>query len=261
MIVLDIKEVEKLLGCPSANIRYYEKEGLIQPGRKENKYRNFEQEDVALLQKILVLRKLGFTLQEIRSMQNKELTLQDAADENIARLEKEIEELKGSLKYAKQLQAEKTTFFDMDEGKYWQSISNAEEKGESFIDACRDYLQFEAGLFDTMWKWVFFFDFKDVRQKRGMVIAVLMLLALCIVRGISKVFWQQGSFWQGFSYPFFIFVAASLVILPLYILSKKAPRVASVIAMVMLIACVLFLATVIVGLVVLLLNAVFHFWY
>lgn len=36
---MQIKEVEKLTGIKDVNIRYYEKEGLIHPGRQANGYR------------------------------------------------------------------------------------------------------------------------------------------------------------------------------------------------------------------------------
>ena len=48
---MDIKEVEKRLSVSRANIRFYEKEGLISPQRKENNYRNYSEEDIAKLKK------------------------------------------------------------------------------------------------------------------------------------------------------------------------------------------------------------------
>ena len=48
--VTKIKEVEHLVGISSANIRYYEKEGLITPIRiKENNYREYTEKDVHTL--------------------------------------------------------------------------------------------------------------------------------------------------------------------------------------------------------------------
>ena len=46
---MKINEIEKLLGLSKANIRYYENEGLINPSRTENGYRNYNEVDVALL--------------------------------------------------------------------------------------------------------------------------------------------------------------------------------------------------------------------
>lgn len=48
---MKINEVEELLNTPRANIRYYEKEGLINVSRKENGYRNYTEEDIARLKR------------------------------------------------------------------------------------------------------------------------------------------------------------------------------------------------------------------
>lgn len=56
---MKINEVEELLNTPRANIRYYEKEGFINVSRKENGYRNYTEEDIARLKKIIIFRKLG----------------------------------------------------------------------------------------------------------------------------------------------------------------------------------------------------------
>jgi len=42
---MTIKEVEQILGLPRATVRFYEKEGLIEPKRGENGYRDYSQMD------------------------------------------------------------------------------------------------------------------------------------------------------------------------------------------------------------------------
>ena len=46
---MTIKEVEILLDIPRATIRFYEKEGLVEPIREENGYRAYSEEDVEML--------------------------------------------------------------------------------------------------------------------------------------------------------------------------------------------------------------------
>ena len=54
---MTIQEVEKLAGMTRANIRFYEKEGLITPERNEaNNYRAYSDRDVEALSKIKHLR-------------------------------------------------------------------------------------------------------------------------------------------------------------------------------------------------------------
>ena len=51
---MKIKDAEKLTGIPSANIRFYEKEGLLLPGRNsQNNYREYDEENHTELYKTL----------------------------------------------------------------------------------------------------------------------------------------------------------------------------------------------------------------
>ena len=40
---MTIKEVENLLDIPRATVRFYEKEGLVEPIREDNGYRNYSE--------------------------------------------------------------------------------------------------------------------------------------------------------------------------------------------------------------------------
>ena len=57
---MTIKEVEEQLGLSRAAIRFYEKEQLLVPQRSGNTYREYSEDDIAVLKKIIILRKLGF---------------------------------------------------------------------------------------------------------------------------------------------------------------------------------------------------------
>ena len=69
---MNIKEIEERSGLTRANIRYYEQEGLLAPARRENKYRDYSEEDLETLLRIALLRSLGFSLDEIRRLQSGE---------------------------------------------------------------------------------------------------------------------------------------------------------------------------------------------
>lgn len=58
---MTIKEVETLTGITKANIRFYEKEGLLAPGRSSNNYREYSEDDVEHLRKIRIFRIMGFS--------------------------------------------------------------------------------------------------------------------------------------------------------------------------------------------------------
>ena len=63
---MKIKQVEELVGITKKNIRFYEEQGLLNPGRAENGYREYSSDDVQRLKQIKFLRKLGVPIEEIR---------------------------------------------------------------------------------------------------------------------------------------------------------------------------------------------------
>lgn len=90
---MNIKEIEERSGLTRANIRYYEQEGLLAPARRENKYRDYSEEDLETLLRIALLRSLGFSLEEIRRLQSGEADFASAMRERSAALESEGQRL------------------------------------------------------------------------------------------------------------------------------------------------------------------------
>ena len=159
---------------------------------------------------------------------------------------------------------------DTDEG--WENPLeeiNIENKAELFDKIqetiCnyrkKNYLTFESEQFDNMWKWTFFHDFKESRKKHGVLGAICILFLLCVIRGLSKKFIWQGSFWEGFLYPFVLFFAIFIISTILYVLMKKAPKAGSFVSGVLLILSIVFLAGIVLLIIVLLLNSFLHFWF
>ena len=149
---MKIKELEELLSISRSNIRFYEKQGLFSPQRKENNYREYTQEDIAALKEIIVYRKLGFTIEEIAQIQNKELPFREGVATAQERLEKEIEQLTGSLQLLREVANAHSSFEEMDHCQYWETIQRRESAGEPFSDIFMDYLLFERDILDSMWK-------------------------------------------------------------------------------------------------------------
>ena len=90
---MNIKEIEERSGLTRANIRYYEQEGLLAPARRENKYRDYSEEDLETLLRIALLRSLGFSLEDIRRLQSGEADFAAAMRERSAALESEGQRL------------------------------------------------------------------------------------------------------------------------------------------------------------------------
>ena len=65
---MTISEVERRCGMERANIRFYEREGLLAPERRENGYREYTEENVQTLLRIRLLRSLRVPLEEIGAL-------------------------------------------------------------------------------------------------------------------------------------------------------------------------------------------------
>ncbi|WP_231867608.1 MerR family transcriptional regulator [Bacillus badius] len=63
-----IKEFANKYQLQADTIRYYEKEGLLQPNRRENGYREYDEKCEKQLQLLIVLKQLGFTLKEVQQL-------------------------------------------------------------------------------------------------------------------------------------------------------------------------------------------------
>jgi len=88
---MTIKEVEVQTGLSRSNIRFYEKEKLIEPSRNEsNGYREYSENDVENIKKIAYLRTLGISIEDIRNIKSEKVTLQET-------LERQSEVLKGQI--------------------------------------------------------------------------------------------------------------------------------------------------------------------
>lgn len=90
---MNVKDLETRSGMTRANIRYYEQEGLLTPARRENQYRDYSESDLETLLRIKLLRRLGFSIDEIRRLQSGELDFAEAMRHRGAALETEGREL------------------------------------------------------------------------------------------------------------------------------------------------------------------------
>lgn len=237
---MEIKEVERRLSVSRSHIRFYEKEGLLVPARDENNYRNYSEADVAMLKKIILLRKLGFTVEEIARMQAGELPLPEAAADNIRRLEAEIQRLQGALDTTRALVRAQTSFDRLDENEYWARMIAAEQNGQAFADICKDSLGFGFYIFRSTW----------VDPVLRIFSPKSPLLYLCILLGClwngSFRLWTEGSFWSGFFYPLgrilVIGLCTVLAAAVLYCIRKYRPRAAEVLVSVLFCLVTLLLA-------------------
>lgn len=94
---MTIKEVEQITGLPRSNIRFYEKEKLINPSRNtSNGYREYSEEDIKTIKKVAYLRTLGISIEDIRRLSSKEANLYDIVKIQRQTLEQQLSELENA---------------------------------------------------------------------------------------------------------------------------------------------------------------------
>lgn len=135
-----IKEVENITGIDRQNIRYYEKEGLIHPKRnKMNAYRNYSKEDIQTIKQIILFRKLGISIEEIRHLLEGKKQLPEMIKNQKIKLQQEAKELEAALKFCDKIKEENLSDLDVD--YYLEEMRKAESLGSVFVKVLDDYKQ------------------------------------------------------------------------------------------------------------------------
>ena len=132
---MKIYQVEELVGITKKNIRFYEDVGLLSPKRNpENDYREYSLEDVRVLEKIKLLRKLSVPIEEIRLLQKEQLSFAQVMTQQIERLQKEQQSAEVMKELCARLQSEILDLKSLDASKYLTEMIQMEKDGTKFVD-------------------------------------------------------------------------------------------------------------------------------
>lgn len=130
---MKINEVEALVGITKKNIRFYEEEGLLSPPRNsQNGYRIYGSEEVEILQRIKLMRKLGVPLEEIRIMQTGQGTVGDSMRRHLVTLERQSRNLEQSIALCRSLQDQEVRLDALDARALLDEMDQMEREGTSF---------------------------------------------------------------------------------------------------------------------------------
>ena len=116
------KEMEARSGVPRANIRYYESEGLLTPARARNGYRDYSEADLAVLEKIKLLRRLGVPVEELKELRRGSRSLSEALDRRLAELAGERGTLERVERVCGDLRRSGESFETLDPGTYLSAL-------------------------------------------------------------------------------------------------------------------------------------------
>ena len=136
---MKINQVEQLVGITKGNIRFYEKEGLLTPGRNnENGYRDYSDADVAWLKKIKLLRMLDVPIEEILRLRSGELTLEDAMGRHTIQLERRRANLEAMAGLCTHLRDRRCQLDTLDVDAVLAGMEQQEQEGTKFMNVKRN---------------------------------------------------------------------------------------------------------------------------
>lgn len=165
---MKIKFVEELVGITRKNIRFYEEQGLLNPQRAENGYREYEEADVHRLMQIKLLRKLGVSIEEIRRVFDGKISLCDCLDRHQDELERQKEGLAKMQAVSDQIIASRVSLENLATQSYLDQIEQMEKEGMDFMDVGK----------------------KDIRKEKrlGAIVAGILMILLMLVP-VAAIIW------------------------------------------------------------------------
>lgn len=163
---MNIAEAERRTGLTRANIRFYEKEGLLTPTRGANGYRDYTEDDVQTLRKIMLLRRLRLSVPDIRAIESGEKALPEAAAGQLDVLQGDIRESEQAYAMCRAICEDRAEWNGLDVDRYQSIVLPADdprEKDRIPPTGCpwRRFLarNVDAGLYGLLWsmlaQWVF----------------------------------------------------------------------------------------------------------
>ena len=177
---MKIGEASERLGISISNIRFYEKKGLIDPVRdKESKYRDYTEADLDEIKQIIVLRKMGMSIETITDIQNGDISVAQALTNQLEALDEEEAKIYASKSLCQKAisdgnksMEEMVSLFDYvaDEEKQGVQFSPAEE----FIDNLASALNYDNIV--TTLPWGFMIYTNPVLNKMGKILWLLYMI-------------------------------------------------------------------------------------
>ena len=127
-------ELADMLGVSKATIRYYEEQGLVAPSRTKNNYRYYSDEEARLFQKIIILRKLGVSVSEIKDLIENKAKLHDVLEQNENRLRAQQDEAAAAIEICERIRSDAADFDGIDSPNILRMIYEASRNGARFTE-------------------------------------------------------------------------------------------------------------------------------
>ena len=221
---MTIKEVEKKLNISRANIRFYEKEGLLEPKRNDNEYRNYSRDDIERLEKIILFRKCNISIENIRLIFNGTKNIDEVFKEQISVIENEVKQLKGAKIICKKLAQEKSSVNEINTQKYINIMNSEEGKGNKFYNIAEDYIFATEKMYQSIIENKEFKGGDKMKKgiRIGIYIASAVLLFLALI--LFDYMLDKNADWEGAIILTAIFTIADILGVKKYIENKSGEK-------------------------------------
>ena len=135
---MNTKQAEELTGISRQNIRYYERQGLLEPARETgNAYRDYSEEDIRRLKLIKMLRMLDMPLKEIENVLKEEIPLKEAVARQQENLLKQQKQLQAAIEVCTSIHKDQSDQVDVD--AYLEKMETMSRNGSIFAKIADDY--------------------------------------------------------------------------------------------------------------------------
>ncbi len=227
---MKIKDVEEITNLTRANIRFYEQKGLLTPRREANNYKEYTEEDITALKKIVLLRKLGISIGSIQLILDGKKTLVEVLDRTQLDLRRQIEELNGALEMCSCMKEKEETIDHMDTDYYLKMMIHKEEEGKKFQDLMEDIFEdYQTNLLAKIYG-----------QRWGKSLFTVLLLS-CLYTVIINQFilHTKDSVLQDLSSPLIVFMIISAIYFIIKIFGSKSGKLAKALSKIIMGFCII----------------------
>ena len=175
---MKISEIAKETGLNISHIRFYERKGLLSPARsEENNYREYSEEDVLRIKKILLYRKMGISVETIYLLLNGQAELKEVLERQKAELKEQVVQLQGSIELCDMVMGEREPGPEQID-RYLCYVHREEEKGTRYaeiaelVEDITDFTRENVFHWDPVMVWLF---------SRPRTAGILAVLFWCLV--------------------------------------------------------------------------------
>lgn len=181
-----IQDLEKRTGLERATIRFYERQGMIVPGRLENGYRDYSEEDASQLLKIKLLRQLDFPLEKIQELQQGSTNISEAMTQQIQFLKSKADATLRANDLCREILKAGVTYSTLDASYYLNLLNHASEFRENIQPEVHPIRRFVARYIDwiTIQLLIMWLVFSVIRIRPMLNFYILLVTVAAVLASI-----------------------------------------------------------------------------